>query len=585
MTRLPRHRCFTRSPSYARSTLWGVALLALAVNCPGQDLQKDAPWLACGPVPGFTTAVHPTNREMFLPVDALVEFSVQGLAVKGGTTTPTVRWSGIQPLATTNLTVKFRVPAAALTITATTSAPRRTFTCNVIGIRVTPESLKFDYDLREAAPLGLTQRSSNAETVAAYFSHPSIARVTKHPYGQSTAYSTSVNRDLSLDLVGDTGITNLIEVRMDGRPIGVGSTQFRASRIGLHEISVGPPAHQRALRLAAYRAEIVAAQEGFPEGIPLLFAAKTTPPGFENEVRWLAATKYGTAGPVLGRGPFFRPTFRNTFHGGVGASRWVGVRASNASSGVDGAFDVPAPVWLVDSRQRVIWRRAPGATGAYTRLPWPAAATNLTGLGAAAHTLIALDSGTTPPTLYRLDPTTGAVRGSGRAPAGAYGVGASYNTLTKLVELFVSSRTGASSRLHTLNSVTFQQLSTCAQPGLANSEGLGAAGTSGGATQSYYVSRSPTQSNIVHVHKIRCTITIRMRFFGVITGLGVSERLIAASCTVDQLLGFVTIQGSSTVTVLNLLTNRVTGNFPLPPGVAARDLRGIAAGSVIPNGC
>jgi len=61
------------------------------------------------------------------------------------------------------------------------------------------------------------------------------------------------------------------------------------------------------------------------------------PPGFENNVNWLASTKLGTATPTLGHGAAFTTTFSDTFgeiNGSV-ISNWLGVKADNVTVGQD----------------------------------------------------------------------------------------------------------------------------------------------------------------------------------------------------------------------------------------------------------
>ena len=74
-----------------------------------------------------------------------------------------------------------------------------------------------------------------------------------------------------------------------------------------------------------------------PEGVPVTFTAVTEPPGYEEDITWLATTKYGTGVPILGRGPTFTTQFDNTFgpHPDGGLWQWLGVKADNAAAGQD----------------------------------------------------------------------------------------------------------------------------------------------------------------------------------------------------------------------------------------------------------
>jgi hypothetical protein len=92
--------------------------------------------------------------------------------------------------------------------------------------------------------------------------------------------------------------------------------------------------------LTLYRASFVELGSTITEiqdGQAYTLRVRTDPPGFENYVRWSAATLFGQATPSSGRGRAFTTTFSGTLRGrgSEPAGRWLGIQAGNAYFNLD----------------------------------------------------------------------------------------------------------------------------------------------------------------------------------------------------------------------------------------------------------
>jgi hypothetical protein len=139
------------------------------------------------------------------------------------------------------------------------------------------------------------------------------------------------------------GLGALLEWRHEGEAIGLMEAS-RALSKGIHALEAGPPGAPACYEVLTYEVELQATSAGVWEEDQLLtFVAQTDPPGWEEEIRWLAATKYGVAWPLLGRGPTFTTRFSGTFGPGTpgrgGFWQWLGVRADSAVLGQDQKAD------------------------------------------------------------------------------------------------------------------------------------------------------------------------------------------------------------------------------------------------------
>lgn len=181
-------------------------------------------------------------------------------------------------------------------------------------------------------PIEIDTVNPNPSSMAYFFQGSSIAELTEAEPGR---YRTSVNRWITLATeVEPAALAPLVEWRLDGKPLAGLGSRLRAQLFttGRHHVSAGTgePAE-----LETYRVRLTSPRRGEPiaTGRPVTFSAETDPPGFENEITWLASTKYGHCDPLLGRGSEFTTTFTGT----VGESgSWLGVRADDAVLGLDG---------------------------------------------------------------------------------------------------------------------------------------------------------------------------------------------------------------------------------------------------------
>ena len=79
--------------------------------------------------------------------------------------------------------------------------------------------------------------------------------------------------------------------------------------------------------------------------------ARTIPAGFEEEITWLASTKYGRCEPIMGQGPTFTVRFDETWGGSADGVpfQWLGVRADHAAFNQDRKHVVWDHVWSFEN--------------------------------------------------------------------------------------------------------------------------------------------------------------------------------------------------------------------------------------------
>jgi hypothetical protein len=189
-------------------------------------------------------------------------------------------------------------------------------------------------------PLLVRDNASNFETMQAYFGG-SITMLAEVGPGH---YRTSVQRACQLTAtVSNPGLARLTEWRVDGVPVLFGGAVTDGfAGVGAHHVSIGPPSRAVDLQIDTYDVTIkkpAGVSGPLPEGESLTFAAVTSPPGLESQVTWLSSTKYGSALPVLGRGPSFTVQFDQSWGQGDGSvQQWLGVRADNALVEQDQVF-------------------------------------------------------------------------------------------------------------------------------------------------------------------------------------------------------------------------------------------------------
>ena len=183
-------------------------------------------------------------------------------------------------------------------------------------------------------PMDIDEDNVNASTMEYYFRTDSIASLQEVAPGH---FRTSTMRWLTLEVVvNPPEFAPLVEWRHDGealRPLGsvIAFTVFPPRS---HLITAGPVVDPREVLLETYQVFIKQnpLRESIPDGVAITFQAETYPSGFEDNVTWLASTKFGTCTPLTSRGRDFTVRFFDTFGD---SGRWLGVRADNAKVGRD----------------------------------------------------------------------------------------------------------------------------------------------------------------------------------------------------------------------------------------------------------
>lgn len=214
--------------------------------------------------------------------------------------------------------------------------------------------------LRKAVPVveerPLSEGSTNAETMQAFFGESiaplvpvGVARDSRSRGGKPalSRFRTSINRTIRFDLRTDPpGFESLMEVRAAGIGAYLPESDPKYFVVpGTHAVSVGPPRAAREFEIETYEVFITSHIRGVDrirDGEAITFSAVTNPPGFEDEIRWVASTKFGSAHPVSGRGPTFTTRFEDTVGSMEGSTdrpmQWLGVKAANAILGQDAEF-------------------------------------------------------------------------------------------------------------------------------------------------------------------------------------------------------------------------------------------------------
>jgi hypothetical protein len=297
--------------------------------------------LSIGPIDGITEAWHVAPDATAVPLGALLTFRVHAPA------SAAVSWQGAVEVerngdASIAVCRLERVGRMDVGVRVVDGGKERSDACALDVVAVDPADVRIAATFVETGAIdvgaGLEAGDLNPRTVDLFFG-PSIA--TLRDLG-GDLYLTSVGRPVPVTVTVDPpGFGPLVEWRIDGAPRGIGASSAYALRDpGLHEISFGPPAAARAIKVETYRTTIthfVPATEGLRADVPYVFFAQTEPPGYEREITWLAATKFGSALPVLGGGAMFVCEFRDVYgpHPDGGLWAWFGVKADNAAMGQD----------------------------------------------------------------------------------------------------------------------------------------------------------------------------------------------------------------------------------------------------------
>jgi hypothetical protein len=343
-----RSTLFLRFPRSAPRLLLKVGLL-LSLILLAAPLQAAEPTsgLLLGPIDGWTRHWHPAPATLTVPLGATLHFERAMLPGE------TVHWTGAAEVLNDGHRSVAQCPMNTLGPHVVEAAYRRAdgrihrFRCvlNVVALR--PEEVRLSpvqvtFDPVEIPP-ELEGEALNRLTYE-YFRSGSVAAVT--PLGEDR-YRTSVQRPLHFAVtVEPPEAAPLIEwvatPSMTRRPHArLGTSLEMAFRDpGNHIVEVGPwsprQSSRRRVEVETYSVSITSHQSGWDliaEGREVTFHARTFPQGLEEEITWLASTRYGSSDPVVGHGPSFTVRFEDTFgHPSPilgGPAQWLGVRADN----------------------------------------------------------------------------------------------------------------------------------------------------------------------------------------------------------------------------------------------------------------
>jgi hypothetical protein len=310
--------------------------------------------LELAPVQGITTAWHRAPAGFTVPEGEIVtlrQTASPGMAVV---------WSGADEIARTDEHSLASLPLSAVGLYEV----RVELYPHPLGEGQVPEGFHWthgcviaatDADLSQTA-LGdiaanvpaadLGEETVGSDGLQLYFADESIADLSSLRQGW---YVTSVKRLVQMEVgAANEALLPLIEWRVDGEAEGLGPEhQLRFLEPGTHTVEAGPPGHAAAVRLDAYRVDIVRKwpADGWPDGAPLTFLAETDPPGLESYIRWLAADKLGSASPITATGPVFTTSFTGSYGPSGNQQAWMGVKADDAYLGADTSCH-PLPVMM-----------------------------------------------------------------------------------------------------------------------------------------------------------------------------------------------------------------------------------------------
>ena len=206
-------------------------------------------------------------------------------------------------------------------------------TCEFVVVEIDVSDIRVGPVEVTREPLQVDNGSSNGQTMMQYFggSIASVVKLADDHY--VTAAGTKITVRTKTEPAAFGALT---EWRVGDQGVVLGErADYTLKQIsGENVVSVGPVDGGRDIRLDTYSVNIVQMNgPGIIDGTPAVFAAVTTPPGYEDQVTWLSSTKHGSAMPVVGTGRLFTVTFSDTW--GPDNMKWLGVRADNAIVGED----------------------------------------------------------------------------------------------------------------------------------------------------------------------------------------------------------------------------------------------------------
>ena len=312
---------------------------------------------AIGPIPGLTTAWHAAPASLTVPVGTrlLLKCGVGPQSDVVWVNAQEVRRTGDGSIAECSVTQagphRVQVVVTTPDMFGTKKRDRAANTselvrsCVVNGVSASVENMYVRGFAVSVRHPDIPSTPSNWQMMRLFADNPAKLTRVNPDY-----YRTSVDSELLFDVdIADTRFLDLIEVRVQGqRPCLASDATFSPSKRGRYLVSVGPPATPREFTLETYSVEIASHhrhRDIVPDDTPVTFVARTDPPGYEDEITWLAMTQLGRVAPIVGTGPTFTVAFSGTRGVDPATRLWgqcVGVRADNAVFLQD-AF-VPPPV-------------------------------------------------------------------------------------------------------------------------------------------------------------------------------------------------------------------------------------------------
>lgn len=381
-----------------RSWIAGATLVASCFALDGKYSSAQQPGamvpatMTFGPVPGFTTAAHPAPTPLVLPLGARVPFTLTNLRPH-----QTVRWDQAAGGGQGPSTLVACDALGRITVACTVLPEELRMECLAWVLPLTPATLEYEHTLKEDPREPLSEDMDN-DTSVWIWKRESIGQVTRlaeppagalRPDGVGTADETYAApaglplrlRARSAGLASSDprlrmGLSALIEWRLAGRAIGTGRVSLQLPA-GAHRLEVGPPAMARTLDLVSFAVTIHDDGNVWEDGSRIVLTATTEPPGLEEQVTWMAATKFGEVAARLGRGPLFSTSFASPwgpFPGG-GLWQWIGVRAGNATLGFDSKVDFGLEVFSCAFADDDLQNDPAAAAVAYDGIPYSVAVT------------------------------------------------------------------------------------------------------------------------------------------------------------------------------------------------------------------
>lgn len=299
--------------------------------------------LEIGPVPGLTSTWHSAPLETGAPLHDTLRLRIRVPQMTD------VVWEGAHEMERTrsHSIAEVRLDAVGQhTVRVTWTHPNsepRSETLVLQGVDTSIQPVELSPIRPSVDTVEIDPANPNASTMKYFFRPDSIAPLVEVAPDH---YRTSVNRWVTFAVdVQPAELAPLVEWSLDGEAQRHLGAQVRMLVYGAQEHTVlagGDGLWSPQLRLDTYSVKITedTRDQRIVDGVPVTYRAETDPPGFENEVAWLASTKYGTCSPDRG----FGPEFTTEFQGTVGdRGRWVGVRAANAAlasdnKGISGIF-------------------------------------------------------------------------------------------------------------------------------------------------------------------------------------------------------------------------------------------------------